>query len=117
MEYKITMISLEDILELFYGKKNKMLHIFNYLCIDTLIALIKTSKYFYQYKTFLYQLVIGQLRCFKGITYPYSLHYPKQIKTPIIIRTLERIRENNVLNKKKYMVQMYERVVHVRLTE
>ena len=27
------------------------------------------------------------------------------------------IRENNVLNKKKYMVQMYERVVHIRLNE
>ena len=111
------MISLEDIVELFYGKKNKMLHFFNYLCVDTLITLIKTSSYFYQYKTFLYQLVMGQLRCFKGLTFPFSVYYPKQIKTSILIRTLERIRENNVLNKKKYMVQMYERVVHIRLNE
>lgn len=111
------MISLEDIVELFYGKKNKMLHFFNYLCVDTLIVLIKTSRYFYQYKTFLYQLVMGQLRCYKGLTFPYSAYYPKHIKTSILINTLERIRKNNVLNKKKYIVQMYERIVRIRLTE
>ena len=97
------MTNLQNVLETF-GRSFNLREVFVHLNIDTLIALLKTNKYFYQYRTVLYNLAIGKLRL--DLMRPKLFDY---FNTNNISwqKILVRIKSNKKLSKNRYLIEKY----------
>ena len=98
---------MEEILSLFYSTRYQTIHLFTYLCVPSLIQLIKTNKYLYHYKEILYKLVIVRLSSLIGII--HEINYKKYYSNDIIKSIIKKINNNNYLSKKRknYLTNIY----------
>ena len=105
------MTSLDTIVGMFYGNTQKTLHLFVYMCVPSLIELVKTCHYFHNHKKYLYNLIVVRLSTLQGFNHKYFCS--PTIKLNLTEKLCEYIIQNVKNNKsiqgksKKYLIATY----------
>ena len=108
------MTNLEMVIGSFYGAA-KTTHIFQNIQVHALIALMKTNKYFHQYKKLFYKLIISKLRIFDHKYIPnynkYFYNHKRLMRKDMILRVFECIQQNAYLKHNPCLVKTYKKAL------
>ena len=105
------MTSLDSIVNMFYGNTQKTIHFFVYMSVSSLIELIKTCNYFYNHKTYLYNLIIVRLSTFQGFNHKYFYMISPKIRftEKLCKDVIQNVKNNKSIQTKpkKYLIETY----------
>ncbi len=105
------MNSLDNIINLFYSNTQKTIHFFVYMCVPSLIKLIKTCHYFHDHKAYLYNLIVVRLSTFRGLRI-YEITRRIRITEELCTSIIKNIENNKSIQEKskKYLISNYTRL-------
>lgn len=105
------MSNLQMVIDSFYGPA-KTTHIFQNIQVHALIALMKTNKYFHQYKKLFYRLIISKLKIFDHKYIPnynkYLHNHKSLMRKDMILYVYEYIQQNSYLKNNQCLIKTYK---------